>query len=131
MRAVEIAGSLHETHLTPLHLILALLEDPASPASEALRRAGAAPEDLMFQIEAARTWAAGAPEVPLSPNGRKAIDMASTEARLMDSERLGPEHLLLGLVRGNPDGVGELLMNLGVSTGALRKAVREGAKEKE
>ncbi len=131
LRAVEIAGSQGEVHLTPLHLILALLEDPQSPASAALRRAGAAPEDLTFMIEAARTWAAGAPEIPLSPNGRKAIDMASMEARIMNSDRLGPEHLLIGLARGNPAGVGELVQGLGVSTGDLRKAVREGAKGKE
>ena len=124
-RAHEHSNALTETHLTPLHLVLALLDEPDSPAAKALRKVGLGPERLRAAVERERTWAEGAPpEIQLSPNGRKVMDAASLEASLLNSERLNSAHILLGLYRGNADGVGRILLDLDVKINALRDAVQ-------
>ena len=126
LRAHAVAESLGETHLTPLHLVLSLLESPDSGALRALQAVGIEPERLRAEVERHRVWAEGAPEsIQLSPNGRKVMDGATLEAQGLGSDRLGSEHLLLGLFRGNPDGLGRILTDLGASLTALRQAARE------
>jgi hypothetical protein len=52
--------------------------------------------------------------LPLTPRSKRALEYAAAESRLMDEQRVGPEHILLGLFR-EPDGVaGQALRNLGL-----------------
>jgi ATP-dependent Clp protease ATP-binding subunit ClpC len=68
---------------------------------------------------------AGTPEIPLTPRARKAIKIAAREARKSKHDRIGAEHVFLGLlVEGS--GVAALaLRRIGVRTDEVREAISE------
>jgi ATP-dependent Clp protease ATP-binding subunit ClpA len=121
--ADEMAKSTGDTQVAPYHLICALLSEPDSSAAQTLRQAGVEPDALRDAVERHRAWAEGAPPIWVSPNTRKAIGATYDETNSLQSDSIGPEHLLLGLAMGNADGAGRLLADLGVSPAKLRQAV--------
>jgi cell division septum initiation protein DivIVA len=67
-------------------------------------------------------------DIPFTPRAKRVLAMASTEARHLQQGHIGPEHLLLGVIREG-EGVGiRVLENLGVNVQKLRKAITEAAK---
>lgn len=56
---------------------------------------------------------------------RRVIGLAQEEARLLNHNYIGTEHLLLGLLHGNDDVAAKALEDLGVSLGAARTQVEE------
>jgi DNA-binding NarL/FixJ family response regulator/uncharacterized RmlC-like cupin family protein len=56
--------------------------------------------------------------------GRRVVVLAQEEARMLNHDYMGTEHLLLGLVQGQGVG-GEALESLGISLQAVREQVRE------
>ena len=64
-------------------------------------------------------------DMTLTDQGKRAIDYAYAEARLLGDKHIGTEHLLLGLVRGHGTVAGNVLASLGVEIGTARTATRE------
>ncbi len=123
--AKEEAGKLVDQWIFTEHLLLALLNQKGSMAKRVLRRMRITQryikQSLMNQITigSRRTGQ----EIETSPRLEQVIDFASKEARHLNNNFVGTEHLLLGLIR-EPDGLaGRILKQCGVKLEKTRKAV--------
>lgn len=94
--------------------------------SEALLSIGISLEDV--RREAGDAFDMRLPDdrrIPFSPRAKKTLEQALKEASGLGDNRIGTEHVLLGLVR-NEDGTSvRLLGRLGVSPGALEDRLYE------
>jgi ATP-dependent Clp protease ATP-binding subunit ClpC len=128
--AQEEARMLGHDQIGSEHLLLGLVNDQSGLAAQVLKTAG-------ITLEAARTQAAelGGPRseprtdpIPFTPRTKKILELALREAREQRKNYIGPEHILLGLIRDS-GGVGaQVLERLGVPLPALRERVTEAAR---
>jgi hypothetical protein len=116
------------------HLLAALLRDTDSIAARALSSLGI---ELM-KVRTALEFIVGRgdqttspSEITLSPRTKKVIELAIDEARKLGHGHVGPEHILLGLVREGEGIASGILESLGVSMATARAKVLELLKEKE
>ncbi|MCW3060125.1 MAG: ATP-dependent Clp protease [Capsulimonas sp.] len=81
------------------HLILGLIADPKSAASQQLERIGVPPSNICAIVskEAAETKPA-AEELKLTSSGKRCIDRAYDVSRRLHHDWIGPEHLLAGIL---------------------------------
>jgi ATP-dependent Clp protease ATP-binding subunit ClpC len=56
---------------------------------------------------------------------RRVVVLAQEEARMLNRDYLGPEHILLGLIREGEGVAAKALVSLGISLGAARQEVEE------
>jgi len=63
-------------------------------------------------------------ELPLTPLAKRVVAYATDEARALDHDSVGTEHLLLGLMWDSETAVAHVLMNLGLKLDDLRDEVR-------
>ncbi len=120
-RAKEEAHLLNHNYLGTEHLLLGLLREEQGIAAEALRR-------LWVDLDKARAAVVevigrGDRPTPLEqidyvPRVRKVLTLTVDEARTLEYDHVGPEHLLLGLVREG-EGIAAGILE---SFGALRRA---------
>jgi hypothetical protein len=117
------------------HLLLALLRDPECLATAALRERGVEPGTARRRVEEAAGPGqveppAGEPERPAGLHLRMtrpvtlALGLAGREARELGHDRVGTEHLLLGLAREGEGVAARVLEDLGAGLLQLREAVR-------
>jgi ATP-dependent Clp protease ATP-binding subunit ClpA len=66
--------------------------------------------------------AAPAPKLKVSPEARAAVQLAGEEANALGAQRLGSEHLLLGILRGGDGVAAGALRGCGVTLEAARLA---------
>lgn len=84
--------------ITPDHLLLGLLTDPAALATVLLRLQQVDPEALRAAVELPPA-AAETPElIPFSGPARKALELTFREALRLGHNYIGTEHLLLALI---------------------------------
>ena len=62
---------------------------------------------------------------PCRPPRRAAFEQSLREAVARDDEKLGPEHLLLALLRDRHGGAAEVVGRLGVPAGRLERLVEQ------
>ena len=62
-------------------------------------------------------------EITLSPRTKKVIELAIDEARKLNHRHVGPEHLLLGLVREGQGSASGVIESLGVTLAKVRQQV--------
>jgi len=65
--------------------------------------------------------------VPVSAAARASFEQSLREAVARGDEKLGPEHLLLALLRDRRGGMAEVLGRLGVPAGRLQRSVEQVA----
>jgi len=68
-------------------------------------------------------------EITLSPRTKKVIELAIDEARKFGHSQVGPEHVLLGLVREGEGIASGILESLGVTMAAARAKILQLLKE--
>lgn len=123
--AQEAAQSMNSAAIDTEHLLLALIREEGGVAGGVLRDLGLdlpRAEALAQRLTKAQGRPASA-QLDLSPNVKKALELAVNEARRLSHHAIGSEHLLLGMLR-LPDGVAlDLLRQLGVSGDAIRRQV--------
>ena len=66
---------------------------------------------------------------PVSRAAKKALELSLREALARGDHHIGPEHILLGVVRDPGDGAGALLRRRGQSPEAVRGALLEALRE--
>jgi ClpA/ClpB-like protein len=124
------AGRLGGDRVDTEHLLLALLRDPGCLATAALGEQGVEVETLRRRVEEAigrhRTGTGGDPaghHLPMAKPVSLVLGLAAREARELEQDRVGTEHLLLGLA-GEGDGVAaHVLEEAGAGLLQLREAV--------
>ena len=115
------------------HLLAALLRDTDSIAARALSSLGIELAKVRTALEfiVGRGDQPTSPnEITLSPRTKKVIELAIDEARKLGQSHVGPEHVLLGLVREGEGIASGILESLGVSMARARAKVLELLNEK-
>ncbi|MCD5408868.1 ATP-dependent Clp protease ATP-binding subunit, partial [Candidatus Bipolaricaulota bacterium] len=131
-RAAERAVEFRSQDIDTEHLLLSLLEsDVVKAIFKALKLS---PEDVEQYIE--HNAPKGESEVTspgLSPRLKEVLVLAAEEAQRLGHSYIGPEHLLIGLLRESDGLAGQLLRKYGLTPESLRqqvvKVVGKGAEE--
>lgn len=102
--ARALAAGRGDPDVTAIHVALGLLREGENAAVAALHHAGVALHAIRGELEAALGPPPGRtrPEevdLPLTPAERHVAEQARAAARLEGDEYVGPEHLLLGILR--------------------------------
>jgi ATP-dependent Clp protease ATP-binding subunit ClpC len=110
------------------HLLTALLRGPQTIAGRALTSLGVELDKVRMALDfiVGRGDTTTAPtEITLSPRTKKVLELAVDEARGLGQGHVGPEHILLGLVREGEGIASGILESLGLQQDAVRARVLE------
>jgi len=122
----EVAGRYGNQQLEPVHLLLALVEQPEGIVPAILARLGVTLATLTQEAEKAIELLpkiGGAAEHYLSPALKEIFDRAFKETEQFKDEFVSTEHLLLACAKNTSDPAGRLLARLGVTHDAILKAL--------
>lgn len=125
--AQEEAQKFGEGYVSSEHLLLGLLRERRSAAMTVLERLNVSSERVRTEIEKQLPKGDETPgrDMTLTPRGKRIIDLAYDEARHLNNNYIGTEHLLLGLIR-EESGLGELVLKkLGAELDKARELVLE------
>ena len=123
--AQEEAGRLGENYVSTEHLLLGLAREKDCVAAKVLDRMGVSCKTVRTEIEKQITKGTGrlGQDMQLTPRAKRVIDLAYDEARQLNNNYIGTEHLLLGLIRESDGLAGEVLSKLGVDITEARRIV--------
>src|SRR5580698_9889007 len=125
--AQEEAGRLGENYVSTEHLLLGLVRENDSVAARILDRMGVSLGRIRSEIERQVTRGEGrlGQDMQLTPRAKRVIDLAYDEARQLNNNYIGTEHLLLGLIREGEGLAGRVLFKLGVELERTRREVMQ------
>ena len=122
--AQEEAQKFGEGYVSTEHLLLGLVRESDSVAARVLERLGVSLSKVRSEVE--KQLPKGDlrqnQDMTLTPRAKRVIDLAYDEARNLNNNYIGTEHLLLGLIREGDGLAGRVLAKLGIE---LEKARRE------
>ncbi|MBI3823040.1 MAG: ATP-dependent Clp protease ATP-binding subunit [Planctomycetes bacterium] len=110
------------------HLLYGLLCDLDGPAGTLLRSLQVAPDLLLGKVELSLQRHDGGlamEQFPLSPASRRVFRSAADEAASFRHQMIGPEHLLLGLLRERDCEAAQILATHGIAFSAVREAIAQ------
>jgi ATP-dependent Clp protease ATP-binding subunit ClpA len=126
------AGELLAEHGASADSLRATLRASAPPLDgDALASVGIDLDEVRRRVEA--SFGPGALErgrrgrtrrTPFTPRAKKALELALREAVALGDRHIGPEHLLLGLLRDDATGAAAVLRRAGAPIASLREALR-------
>ena len=123
--ANEEAQRLKHDYIGTEHILLGLVREGSGVAANALINLEVDLEKVQRQVDLIvmpGQWpTSGKP--PMTPRAKKAIEYAIEEARRLNHDFVGTEHLLLGLFREGEGVAGQVLMNMGLNLESVRKEV--------
>ena len=118
---------LNHDHIGTIHLLLGILALGEGVAVEVLKSVGVNLKQLRMEVE--KSFSSGSQAVagvrPLTPRLRKVISLAATEARNMNYNFIGTEHLLLALLREGEGKAARMLRNLGADIAEVERCILE------
>ena len=104
------------------HLLLALVLEPNGIAGKTLRQLNTDTEDIREEIEHLSGYGTMQSPMgnnnlylPYSPRAKQIFAYAGDEAKRLGAQKIGTEHLLLGLLRDEEILASRILVNLGLS----------------
>jgi ATP-dependent Clp protease ATP-binding subunit ClpC len=108
------------------HILLGLIKEGSGVAADVLKNLGIDPAKVRREIElivqpGPNMMTMG--KLPQTPRAKKVVEYAIDEARKINHDYVGTEHLLLGLVREEEGVAGQVLMHLGLKLQVLRDEV--------
>lgn len=123
--AQEEAGRLGENFVTTEHLLLGLVRENDSVAARILERMGVSLNRIRQEVERQVTRGDGrlGQDMQLTPRAKRVIDLAYDEARQLNNNYIGTEHLLLGLIREGEGLAARILAKVGVDIERTRREV--------
>ncbi len=123
--AQEEAQKFGEGYVSTEHLLLGLVRDEDSVAARVLDKLGVSLERVREEVEKQlpRAERKSVQEMTLTPRAKRVIDLAYDEARSLNNNYIGTEHLLLGLIREGEGLAGRVLAKLGVEVERARAEV--------
>jgi len=123
LKAKEWAVRLNARQISPDHLLLGLIEEQGTKASQLLEESGIDIESivkqLVGQVEPATEPRVGEPVT--SPSLQRILRRAESEARLLGDENVDTAHLLLSLLRERGSTAAKLLFRQGVRYEDVRR----------
>ncbi len=123
--AQEEAQKFGEGYVSTEHLLLGLVRESDSVAARVLERLGVSLNRIRAEVEKQlpRGDARPSQDMTLTPRAKRVIDLAYDEARNLNNNYIGTEHLLLGLIREGDGLAGRVLAKLGVELERARREV--------
>ncbi|MBW3622190.1 MAG: hypothetical protein KY468_02135 [Armatimonadetes bacterium] len=124
--AQEEAAKLAECHVGTEHLLLALIRESDSLGAQILLRMGISLETLRMALRQVISPGGGlarGQEMMLTPRTKQVIDLAYEEARALNHNYIGSEHLLLGLLRVGEGIASRVLHESGAELEQARKEI--------
>src|SRR5881628_1491668 len=123
--AQEEAGRLGENYVGTEHLLLGLVRENDSVAARILERLGVPLGRIRSDIERQVTRGHGnsGQDMQLTPRAKRVIDLSYEEARQLNNNYIGTEHLLLGLIREGDGLAARVLVKLGADLERTRREV--------
>jgi RNA polymerase sigma factor (sigma-70 family) len=124
--AQEEAAQWGEIYVGTEHLLLGLTRVPDSAGAQVLVRLGISLESVGDETRQQMTRGTANPgqAMQLTPRAKKVIDLAYEEARLLNNNYIGVEHLLLGLIREGEGLAAKVLTKLGADLERARREVQ-------
>jgi ATP-dependent Clp protease ATP-binding subunit ClpC len=122
--AREEAARLQHDYIGTEHLLLGVIREGEGIAATVLSNLGLDLERIRTEVENMVSASGGTMvvgEIPFTPRAKRVLELAVEEARQLNHNYVGTEHLLLGLIREGEGVAAKVLMELGVD----RKKVRE------
>ncbi len=110
------------------HILLGLVKEGSGVAANVLENLGVDLEKVRLEVEKlVRTGPATATkgDKPYTSRAKKVLELAMEEARNLDHNYVGTEHLLLGLLRESEGIAAQVLLNLGLKLDDVRNEVME------
>ena len=131
--AQQIADERQHTEVTPLHLLVRLLERDRG-VCEVFRRAGADPNEVMqlADVQMKKLAKAQGAVAYVSPRLMDLLGRAERESNREKAENVGVEHLLHALAQEIRGPAGDILSSFGIGPGAFRPhlgALEQAGKE--
>ncbi len=122
------AERLRHDHIGAGHLLLGLVKEDRGVGVTALKNLGFSSESLRDGVE--RIIGIGEREakpgpLPFDPEAKRVLEKASEEARSLGHPYVGTEHMLLGLISARDGTVAQVLMNLALKAGDIRREILE------
>src|SRR4051794_32891225 len=123
--AQEEAARLGENYVGTEHLLLGLVRENDSVAARILDRLGVPLQRIRSDIERQVTRGHGnlGQDMQLTPRAKRVIDLAYEEARQLNNNYIGTEHLLLGLIREGDGLAARVLVKLSADLERTRREV--------
>ena len=123
--AQEEAQKFGEGYVSTEHLLLGLVREQDSVAARVLERLGVGLNKIRTEVERQlpKSDARTNQDMSLTPRAKRVIDLAYDEARNLNNNYIGTEHLLLGLIREGDGLAGRVLAKLGVELDKGRREV--------
>lgn len=125
--AQEEAGRLGESFVDTEHILLGLVREDDSVAVRVLARMGVKPKAVRSELEGKLKHGPGAEgrDMQLTPKAKDCIDLAYDEARRLNNNYIGTEHVLLGLLGDDFGLTTEAFRKFGVELQRTRGIVEE------
>ncbi len=122
LQAREEALDLGHSYLGSEHILLALIKDEDVPTL-VLSRFGLTPEKVRKAIMGQINKGSHTGEILFAPDAKRVIEFAVEEARILHHQFVGPEHLLIGIVREKTGLGGRILRGFGLDEYSVRREV--------
>ena len=115
--AQEEAQNFNHNYIGTEHILLGLVREPDCVAAKVLLNLGVQLNKVRSAVEfiIGRGEASSETEIGLTPRAKKVIELAVDEARRLNHQYIGTEHLLIGLLREGDGVAAGVLESLGVN----------------
>jgi hypothetical protein len=110
------------------HILLGLVKEGSGVAANVLENLDVDLEKVRLEVEKLVKSAPDMPtmgQLPFTPHAKKVIEFAITEARALNHNYIGTEHLLLGLLRVQEGPAAQVMLNLCLNMEDVRNEVME------
>ncbi len=124
--AKEEARRLNHDYIGTEHILLGLVKEGQGVAAVVLQNMNLGLRKIRLEVEklvkpGSATKIVG--DMPFTPRSKKVIELAMDEARSLEHNYIGTEHLLLGLLREGEGIASQVLVNLGLDLGKVRTEI--------
>jgi ATP-dependent Clp protease ATP-binding subunit ClpC len=123
------ASALGWKTIEPFHILLGLVREAPAVTRELLLEAADPLDDLVKEIKGhilTGPWLDTSIEIPFSESTKRVLVCAVTEADALSHREVGPEHLLLGLLRGEDSVAAAILYGRGMRVERVRAKLSSG-----
>ncbi len=129
--AQEEAKELGHSYVGTEHILLGLLKVGNNPASDVLATMGMtysrAKSEIISMVGMGMRGFITSPQ--MTPRAKRVTELAYEEAKLLGSERIRPEHLLLGIIREGEGIAIHVLRKFGIDLQTLRKEILDAVSD--
>jgi len=131
--AQEEARLLNHNYIGTEHILLGLLHEGEAVSAQALQALGVSLEAVRQQVEEIIGAGQQPPSghIPFTPRAKKVLELSLREALQLGCDYIGPEHILLGLVREGEGVAAQVLVRLGADLNQVRQQVIQLLRSRE